>query len=78
MCRSVRLSALRRPQKRVETVDARCIGGHHVHLRELKDVPATVSKATVTYSTALLSWRERSVGILDDQLVFYSLKRGLG
>jgi chemotaxis-related protein WspD len=53
-------------------------GVHHAHSRELKEVPATVAKATVTYSTALLSWRDRSVGILDDQLVFYSLKRGLG
>jgi chemotaxis-related protein WspD len=53
-------------------------GIHHVHPRELKEVPATVAMSPVSYSTALLLWRERSVGILDDQLVFYSLKRGLG
>jgi chemotaxis-related protein WspD len=73
-----RLLVIRRDDVRVVCPVDEVHGVHHVHLRELKDVPATVSKATVTYSTALLSWRERSVGILDDQLVFYSLKRGLG
>jgi chemotaxis-related protein WspD len=52
-------------------------GIHRVLPRELKDVPTTVAKSAVTYSTALLSWRGHSVGILDDQLLFYSLKRSL-
>ena len=52
-------------------------GIHRFHPRELKDVPTTVAKATVTYSTALLPWRGHSVGMLDDQLLFYTLKRSL-
>ena len=36
-----------------------------------------MAKATVTYSTALLPWRGHSVGTLDDQLLFYTLKRSL-
>jgi chemotaxis-related protein WspD len=73
-----RLLVIRRDDVRVVCPVDEVHGVHHVHSRELKDVPATVSRATLTYSTALLSWRDRSVGILDDQLVFYSLKRGLG
>ncbi len=73
-----RLLVIRRDDVRVVCPVDEVHGVHHVHSRELKDVPATVAKATVTYSTALLSWRDHSVGILDDQLVFYSLKRGLG
>ena len=53
-------------------------GIHRFHPRELKDVPTTVAKATVTYSTALLPWQGHSVGTLDDQLLFYTLKRSLG
>jgi chemotaxis-related protein WspD len=53
-------------------------GIHRFQPRELRDVPASVAGARVTYSTALLPWRERSVGILDDQFLFYTLKRALG
>jgi len=53
-------------------------GIHHFQQRDLKEVPTTVARATVAYSTALLSWRGRSVGVLDDELVFYTLARSLG
>jgi chemotaxis-related protein WspD len=43
--------------------------------RELSDVPATIAKATASYTKAMLSWQNKSVGILDDQLLFYTLKR---
>jgi len=43
----------------------------------LKEVPATIARATATYSKALLSWHEHSVGLLDPELVFHSLKRSL-
>jgi chemotaxis-related protein WspD len=73
-----RLLVIRREDVRVVCPVDEVHGIHRVHPRELKEVPTTVAKATVTYSSALLSWRERSVGVLDDQLVFYSLKRSLG
>ena len=41
------------------------------------EVPATIARATATYSKALLSWHEHSVGLLDDELVFSSLKRSV-
>ena len=52
-------------------------GIHYFHPSELKAVPTTVAKAAITYSTALLPWKGRSVGTLDDQLLFYTLKRSL-
>jgi chemotaxis-related protein WspD len=73
-----RLLVIRREDVRVVCPVDEVHGIHHAHPRQLKDVPTTVARATVTYSTALLAWRGRSVGILDDQLVFYSIKRSLG
>jgi chemotaxis-related protein WspD len=73
-----RLLVLRREDVRVVCPVDEVHGIHRVLLEELKDLPITVAKAAVTYSTALLSWHEQSVGILDDQLLFYSLKRSLG
>ena len=52
-------------------------GIHRFHPRELKEVPATVARGTSTYSKALLSWRDRSVGLLDDELLFHSVKRSV-
>ena len=43
----------------------------------LKAVPATVTKATATYTKAMLPWQDKSVGCLDDQLLFYTLNRSL-
>jgi len=52
-------------------------GVHHFHTRELKEVPATVARATATYSKSVLPWNGHSVGVLDDGLLFYTLKRSL-
>jgi chemotaxis-related protein WspD len=52
-------------------------GIHRFHPRELKDVPATVSKGSAPYSKAVLSWRRRVVGLLDDRRLFESLERSL-
>ena len=53
-------------------------GIHRFHPRELKEVPTTVAQGRrSTYSTALLPWQGHSVGMLDDQLLFYTLKRSL-
>jgi chemotaxis-related protein WspD len=51
---------------------------HSVHRHgspELTEVPATVSKAQATYTRAILSWRDRAVGVLDEQLLFYTVDR---
>ena len=52
-------------------------GVHPFHPRELRELPATVARASATYSTALLPWQGHSVGMLDDGLLFYTLKRSL-
>ena len=52
-------------------------GIHRFHPEQLGEVPATVAKSTATYTRAMLPWQEKSVGVLDDQLLFYSLNRSL-
>ena len=52
-------------------------GIHRCQPRELKAVPATVAKATATYTKAVLAWHDKAVGCLDDQLLFYTLNRSL-
>jgi chemotaxis-related protein WspD len=50
-------------------------GIHQFHPQQLQDVPATVAKSASTFTRKILTWRERSVGILNDQLLFIALKR---
>jgi len=52
-------------------------GIYRYHPREMKEVPATVAKATATYTRGMLPWQSKAVGILDDQLLFYTLNRSL-
>lgn len=44
-------------------------------LRELKEVPATLAGAAVSYIKAVLFWRRRSVGVLDAELLLHALNR---
>jgi chemotaxis-related protein WspD len=52
-------------------------GIYHVQSSELQDVPATVAKSSSTYTRKVLPWQERSVGVLNEQLLFIALKRSL-
>ena len=52
-------------------------GIHRCQPRELKALPATVAKAAATYTKSVLAWQDRTVGCLDDQLLFHSLNRSL-
>jgi len=52
-------------------------GVHRFDPRELMTVPATLAKATTTYTKAVLSWRRETVGLLDEDLLFYTMSRGL-
>ena len=40
-------------------------------------VPGTVGRANTTYTRALVRWQEHSVGLLDGQLLLYSIDRNL-
>jgi chemotaxis-related protein WspD len=44
---------------------------------EVQEVPATVARSRATYTRGILKWEEKSVGWLDDQLLFYTLNRSL-
>jgi chemotaxis-related protein WspD len=72
-----RLLVIRRKELRaacpVDYVD----GVHRYAKAALSPVPATVAKAGTRYSHALLAWREQTVGILDEELLFSALKRGM-
>ncbi len=45
------------------------------HPRELLPVPASLAHATSIYSIGLLPWQERTVGCLNDELLFYTLNK---
>ena len=50
-------------------------GVHHFDNENLDESPVTVSKTEVTFTTGLLAWNDRNVGLLDDELLFNALKR---
>jgi chemotaxis-related protein WspD len=52
-------------------------GIHRYDPAQLEEAPATVSRATSTFTRAMLQWRDRSVGVLDEELLFQSLRRTL-
>jgi len=52
-------------------------GVHRHSASELTQVPATVGKAQTTYTKAVLPWRDTTVGILDEQLLFHTVDRSL-
>lgn len=50
---------------------------HRYDDTDLSPVPATIAHAQATYTRGLLAWQRRPVGVLDDQLLFYTLQRSL-
>jgi chemotaxis-related protein WspD len=47
------------------------------HPRDLTAVPAIIAKAAASYTRSLLSWADKSVGLLDDELLFHTVNRNL-
>jgi chemotaxis-related protein WspD len=45
--------------------------------RDLRDIPATVAHAQATYTQALMTLGDRTVGLLDEQLLFHTVERAL-
>jgi chemotaxis-related protein WspD len=72
-----RLLVIRRNEVRSAFPVDEVHGVHRIPSRELHEVPATVAKATATYSKSMVSWNGHSVGLLDDQLLCYTLQRSL-
>jgi len=52
-------------------------GIHRFQPTELKPIPSTLAKGKGAYTRGLLPWQGKSVGWLDDQLLFYAINRGL-
>ncbi len=50
---------------------------HRIPQADLRGVPSTLSRTSQRYSQAVFTWRDRSVGLLDDQRVLAGLG-GLG
>lgn len=54
------------------------IDGIHVwNLAAIENVPVNVSKSSVNYLKGIMNNQSRSVGLLDEELLFYSLKRSI-
>jgi chemotaxis-related protein WspD len=50
---------------------------HRYNPSELRAPPATIFKAAVAHTKAILPWRDKIVGLLDDQIIFEELNRSL-
>lgn len=72
-----RLLVLRQGEHRFVLIADEVHGIEHYFPSALLRVPTTVAQANSTYSTGLLLWRDKSVGLLDAASVFSGLERGL-
>ena len=72
---SPRLMVIRRDDVRAACPVDHVDGVHQFHPRDLREVPSTVRRSTIRHSTNLLPWQGRSVGVLDERLLFDSLRR---
>ncbi len=52
-------------------------GIYQFDMGALENVPVNVAKSSTNYLRGVLTWKEKSVGFLDEELLFYSLKRSL-
>lgn len=49
-------------------------GIHQCNMNELQNVPVTVSKSTANFLRGMLHHDNKKIGLLDEELLFYSLK----
>ena len=52
-------------------------GVYRYDLNEVKDAPATAMNCTVHYLKGMLLWEGRHVGVIDPELLFSALQRGI-
>lgn len=52
-------------------------GIQHLHPSMFQNVPVTVSKSRSAFTRAIFRWQNRHVALLDDELLFYSLKKSI-
>ena len=52
-------------------------GIHHFNPGLLQNVPVTIAKSKSTFTEGIFKWDAKHVALLDDELLFYTLKRSL-
>ena len=72
-----RLLVLRRDAIRAVCPADEVHGIHRVRASEVQEVPATVGKSSGRHSKAIISWAGRSVGLIDDQVMFNAVQRSM-
>ncbi|MGB5959497.1 MAG: chemotaxis protein CheW [Coleofasciculaceae cyanobacterium] len=50
-------------------------GVHRVTVESLQNVPTTISKAIGTYTKSVIKWQEKSITYLDEDLLFYAIRK---
>lgn len=70
-----RLLVIHDEQGRLAFLADEIAGVQHFSPHELRPAPAIVAKGTTSYTTAVLTWNETTVGCLDDELILYSVRR---
>lgn len=75
--RTARLAVVSREGEQFVFAADEIAGLHRYDDAELAPVPATLAHARAAYTRGILTWRDRPVGVLDDQLLFYTLNRSL-
>jgi chemotaxis-related protein WspD len=70
-----RLVVVRHNERRAAFPVDEVQGIHRYQARELRAAPATITKASAAYTTAMLSLKDKTVGCLDDQLLAHALDK---
>lgn len=50
-------------------------GVYRLEVANMENVPVTVSKSAANYLKGMITWKKKSVGCIDDELLFYGLRR---
>ncbi|MDB6123936.1 MAG: chemotaxis signal transduction protein [Pedosphaera sp.] len=52
-------------------------GIHRYQQEELSEIPATIARTSSNFTKGILRWMDRSIGCLDEELLFSTLNRSL-
>ncbi|MCE5316301.1 MAG: chemotaxis protein CheW [Parachlamydia sp.] len=72
-----RLIAIRKGEERWTFPVDEVFGAIRFKKGAIQNVPVTVAKSTANYLRGVMLWEGKSVGILDEELLFQSLRRSL-
>lgn len=72
-----RLIAIRKGEERWTFPVDEVLGLIRFKKASIQNVPVTVSKSTANYLQGVLQWEGKNIGLLDEELLFQSLRRSL-